>query len=95
MEELLNSKGFEPLLTAQQVAVWLNMSLVWVYKQAEKGSLPFHRVGEAIRFDPEQIRTYLNQRSGIERIYDESRNPKVRKKKVFLVRDQEAKNNGS
>jgi len=95
MEDLINPKGLESLLTAQQVAAWLNMSLVWVYKATEKGLLPFHRVGEAIRFDPEQIRTYLNQRSGIERIYGESRNPKVRKKKVSLVHDQEVKNSGS
>ena len=39
------------------------MSRVWVYKQAEKGLLPFHRVGEeAIRFDPEEIRTYLKEK---------------------------------
>ena len=67
MEKLLTSKGFEPLLTAQQVAAWLNMSLVWVYKQAEKGLLPFHRVGDAIRFDPEEIRSYLESRKGIKR----------------------------
>lgn len=94
MEELQTSKRFEPFLTAQQVAAWLNMSLVWVYKAAEKGLLPFHRVGEAIRFDPSQIKQYLNERSGIKRIYGESRNPKVRKKKVCLVCDQEGENTG-
>ena len=94
MEELQTSKGFEPFLTAQQVAAWLNMSLVWVYKAAEKGLLPFHRVGEAIRFDPNEILSYLNERRGVKRIYGESRNPKVRKKKVFLVHDQEVKNSG-
>jgi excisionase family DNA binding protein len=95
VEELLDPKGFEPLLTAQQVAVWLSMSLVWVYKQVERGLLPYRRVGEAIRFDPEEIRAYLNQRRGVKRIYTESRNPKVRKKKVVLVNDQEVKNSGS
>lgn len=89
MEELLTSKGFEPLLTAQQVAVWLNMSLVWVYKAAEKGLLPFHRVGEAIRFDPNEILSYLNERRNIKKTYEESRNPKTRKKGVHLQRQQE------
>ena len=55
------------------------MSRVWIYKQAEKGLLPFHCVGEAIRFDPEEIRAYLNERRGIKTIYGESRNPKEKK----------------
>lgn len=94
MEELVDPKGLEPLLTVHQVASWLNMSAVWVYKQAERGLLPFYRVGQAMRFNPEEIRSYLNQREGIKRLYGESRNPKVRKKKVFLVCDQEVKNTG-
>lgn len=63
----------EPLLTPQEVATWLKMSRVWVYKQAEKGLLPFHRVGEAVRFDPEEIRKYLNDRRSMKRVYGESR----------------------
>ncbi len=94
MEELLTSKGFEPLLTAQQVAAWLNMSLVWVYKQAEKGLLPYHRVGEAIRFDPNEIQSYLNKRRNIKKTYEESRNPKTRKKGVCLQRQQEVTKTG-
>ena len=57
----------ESLLTPQEVATWLKMSRVWVYKHAEKGLLPFHRVGEAIRFDPEEIREYLASRRGLKR----------------------------
>ena len=84
----------ESLLTPQELADWLNMSRVWVYKQAEQGLLPFHRVGEAIRFDPEEIRAYLNERKGVKRFYGESRNPKRRIRTAFLVRDQEVKNGG-
>lgn len=73
---------FVALLTAQQVALWLSMSVVWVYKAAEKGLLPFRRIGEAIRFDPEEIRSYLNERRGIKKSYGESRNPKKRKKSL-------------
>jgi excisionase family DNA binding protein len=65
----------ESLLTSQEVAQWLKMSRVWVYKQVEKGLLPFHRVGDAIRFDPEEIRAYLGQRRCIKKSYGESRNP--------------------
>ena len=55
------------LLNPSQVAGLLGMSRVWVYKQAEKGLLPFYRVGEAIRFDPDEIRAYLEQRKGLPR----------------------------
>jgi len=57
----------ESLLTPQELADWLKMSRVWVYKQAERGLLPFHRVGDAIRFDPEEIRAYLESRKGLKR----------------------------
>ena len=57
----------ESLLTPQELATWLKMSRVWVYKQAEKGLLPFHRVGDAIRFDPEEIRAFLESRRGLKR----------------------------
>lgn len=57
----------EPLLTPQELASWLKMSRVWVYKQAEKGLLPFHRVGDAIRFDLGEIRGYLESRKGLRR----------------------------
>jgi excisionase family DNA binding protein len=94
VEKLLTSKGFEPLMTVQQVAVWLNMSAVWVYKRAEKGLLPFHRVGETIRFDPNEIQSYLNGRRNIRKTYNESRNPKTRKKGVHLQRQQEVTQTG-
>jgi excisionase family DNA binding protein len=94
MGELLTSKEFEPLMTVQQVAIWLNMSVVWVYKQAEKGLLPFHRVGDAIRFDPNEIQSYLDGRRNIKKTYDESRNPKTRKKGVHLQRQQEVTKTG-
>lgn len=94
MEQSLPPNGFEPFLTALQVAAWLNMSLVWVYKAAEKGSLPFHRVGEAMRFDPNEIRSYLNDRRNIKKTYEESRNPKTRKKGVHLQRQQEVTKTG-
>ena len=57
----------ESLLTPKEVATWLKMSLVWVYKQTEKGLLPYHRVGDAIRFDPGEIRAYLETRRGLKR----------------------------
>lgn len=54
----------ERLLTVGEVASWLGMSTPWVYKEVEKGSLPFLRLGQAIRFDPGEIKAYLTSRKG-------------------------------
>lgn len=71
----------ESLLDSSQVATWLSMSEAWVYSEVQKGSLPFYRIGDAVRFDPEDIRSYLNQRKGIKRVYGKSRNPNGRPKR--------------
>jgi excisionase family DNA binding protein len=55
------------LLTPKGLASRLAMSVPWVYKQVEKGSLPFVRLGEAIRFDPEEIGAYLQTRRNIKK----------------------------
>ena len=72
----------ESLLTPQELATWLKMSRVWVYKQAERGLIPFHRVGEAIRFDPIEIRAYLESCRSLKRTYAGCRNGKGRKRQV-------------
>ena len=81
-------------MTPKEVATWLNMSLVWVYKQAEKGLLPFHRVGDAIRFDPEEIRAYLDERKSVRKTYGRCRNPKRRSRETSLIRNQEVEKSG-
>jgi len=55
------------LMTVGEVASWLGISTPWIYKQCEKGSLPFLRLGEAIRFDPEEIKAYLQARRNIKK----------------------------
>jgi len=62
-----SQENMNSLLNPSQVAGLLGMSRVWVYKQVEKGLLPFYRVGEAIRFNPEEIQGYLEQRKGLPR----------------------------
>ncbi len=34
------------------------MSRTWVYEKAESGELPSLRLGGALRFDPEAVRSY-------------------------------------
>ena len=57
----------ENLLNPSEVAIKLNMSKVWVYKACERGLLPFFRIGDAIRFDPQQIDAYIESRKGLKR----------------------------
>jgi excisionase family DNA binding protein len=58
-------EGNERLLTVKELAGRLAMSVPWVYKACEHGTLPYHRIGEAIRFDPEEIKTYLQSRRNL------------------------------
>jgi excisionase family DNA binding protein len=63
--EVLEMESSERLMTVGEVASWLGMSTPGIYKQCEKGSLPFHRIGEAIRFDRTEIEIYLASRKNL------------------------------
>lgn len=54
--------ALESLWTVQQVATFLSMSVSWVYKESEAGRLQCIRLGAAVRFDPEEVRRYLDGR---------------------------------
>ena len=51
----------EPMWKVADVARFLSMSPQWVYKQAELGTLPCARFGSSLRFDPAEIRRYLER----------------------------------
>ena len=53
------------LLTVKELASRLAMSVPWIYKACEHGALPYHRIGEAIRFDPGEIKAYLETRRNL------------------------------
>ncbi len=63
--EVLEMESNDHLLSVGEVASWLGMSTPWIYKQCEKGTLPFLRLGQAIRFDPEDIKRYLASRKNL------------------------------
>ena len=65
------------LLSVREVAEWLSMSTPWVYKACECGTLPYHRIGEAIRFDPEEIKTYLESRRNFPRKKERFKNDRI------------------
>ena len=52
----------EPLWTVAEVARFFTMSPQWVYKHAELGTLPCLRLGASLRFQPAEIRRYVDQR---------------------------------
>ncbi len=59
----MSQPALEPLWTVDDVARFLAMSKQWVYKHAELGTLPCIRLGSALRFQPEAVRRYVDQRS--------------------------------
>ena len=50
----------EPLMKAADVARLLNMSTSWVFKAAERGTLPCVRIGAALRFKPQDIQRFIS-----------------------------------
>jgi excisionase family DNA binding protein len=51
----------EKLLTAEEVAQILNVSRAWVYDHAyrKQPAIPCVRLGKAVRFRPEDVRTFI------------------------------------
>lgn len=49
----------EPLLTAEQVAELLQVSVSMVYKLRRTGALPAVPVGALLRFNAEAVRAYM------------------------------------
>lgn len=43
------------LLTAEELAVSLNVPISWVYEQSRQGNIPTHRLGRYIRFDLNEV----------------------------------------
>lgn len=43
------------------VARFMNMSVSWVYKEAEAGRLPCIRIGSSLRFRPEVISDFVER----------------------------------
>ena len=48
-------KDGDHLLTAEELAVNLNVPLSWVYEQSRTGNIPTHRIGRYIRFDLSEV----------------------------------------
>ena len=53
----------ERLLTPREVAQILNVSAAWVYDHADRKRpvIPSVRLGKAVRFRPEDVRTFIEE----------------------------------
>jgi excisionase family DNA binding protein len=51
----------EKLLTAEEVALLLNVSTAWVYDHADRKQprIPCVRLGKSVRFRPEDVRAFI------------------------------------
>jgi len=54
-EAMNGHKDGDHLLTAEELAVNLNVPLSWVYEQSRMGNIPTHRLGRYIRFDLHEV----------------------------------------
>ena len=52
---------FESLWTAKDVAAYLKVSLSWVRHASAEGQVPHHRFGHNVRYEPEEIRAWMER----------------------------------
>ena len=51
----------EALWTVKDVAAFVGLSVRWVHERTRRGEIPCFRLGTAIRFDPQEIRAWLDK----------------------------------
>jgi excisionase family DNA binding protein len=50
------------MVTPEELMVYLTVSRVWVYKAVRERRIPFYHIGRHIRFDPDEITSWLAER---------------------------------
>lgn len=50
----------EALMTPKELAAFLKVSRSWIYARVEAGLLPCLHVGGLLRFDPAQVRAWVD-----------------------------------
>lgn len=54
----------DDLWDVERAAQYLGMSRHYVYRAAERGELPYRRIGSRLRFVPAELRDWANRQSG-------------------------------
>ena len=49
------------ILTTKELADYLNLTEVTIYKYLKEGKIPGHRIGKSWRFDKDQIDNFLKR----------------------------------
>jgi excisionase family DNA binding protein len=58
--------AFIPLVDAKAASTLLGVPYTWLLAQAREGKIPHHRLGHYVRFDPDDLQTWLKEtRSGV------------------------------
>jgi excisionase family DNA binding protein len=58
------SEAKDRLLTAEELAQYLNVTKHCIYRLVEQNRIPHLRVGRAVRFNVQEVTEYLKKRSG-------------------------------
>jgi excisionase family DNA binding protein len=51
----------EPLWTVADVLAFTRMRRTWLYERIARNELPHYRLGGAVRFNPQEIRAWLER----------------------------------
>ena len=54
--------GQQGFWTVRELAAFLGMSERWVHELTRRDEIPCHRLGTALRFDPEEVQVWLINR---------------------------------
>ena len=55
---------YDPLLTVDEIAIYLNVKKSWVYEQVGKRNLPCKRIGKYLRFRASEVEQALVNGTG-------------------------------
>lgn len=55
----------DEILTAEEVARYLNLSVATVYRLAKEGEIPAKRIGQSWRFRSDLLDDWLNERNKV------------------------------
>jgi excisionase family DNA binding protein len=54
-------RAFTPLIDAKAASRLLGVPYTWLLAQAREGKIPHHRLGHYVRFDPDDLQTWLRE----------------------------------
>jgi excisionase family DNA binding protein len=54
-------RAFTPLIDAKVASTLLGVPYTWLLAQARAGNIPHYRLGHYVRFDPDDLKTWLRE----------------------------------